>query len=72
MLGHVFGVGWGTFKLLEGRRCPEEEVDVPKRANSLSWKENASLMVESPFKKAELFLGETGDSLQEWIVWQAN
>lgn len=61
MLGYVFGVGWGIFKLLEGRRCLEEEVDVFKRVNSLLWKENVFLMVEFFFKKVELFLGETGD-----------
>lgn len=63
------GRGRALFKSLGGKRCPEEEVDVPKRVNSQLWKENTSLMVESPFKKAELFLRETGDSLQEWIVW---
>lgn len=35
----------GTFKSLEGKRCLEKEAVVPRRADSLFWKEKASLMV---------------------------
>ena len=57
MLGCVCErVGGGTLSL-EGKISLEKEAAVPRRANSLLWKENAFLMVESSFKKAELFLG---------------
>lgn len=49
MAGSVHGRGCrgGTFKSLEGKRCVEEEIDVPKRVNSLLRKENASPVAES-------------------------
>ena len=39
----------GLLNPLKSKRDPEEEVAILKRTNSLLWKENTSLMVESPF-----------------------
>ena len=43
------GVVGGLLNPLKSERDPEEEVAIPKRTVSLLWKENTSLMVESPF-----------------------
>ena len=48
MLGCVCEGGGRYFKSLEGKRCPEKEADVPRRADRQLWKENPFPMVKSP------------------------